>query len=159
LIGAALSMLLQINRDALDLTLRRVVPEDGRFREEAPPKQLESRKVTMLDIYGSLFFAGARTLEVNLPDPVGSERPAVVIRLRGRTALGATALRVLSVYASRLDRVGGRLYLSGVDPDLAVQLERTGVSEADALVLFPAGEYLGESSTEAYEAAERFVAG
>jgi SulP family sulfate permease len=159
LIGAALSMLLQVNRDALDLTLRRIVPEDGRFREEVPPKRLETRTVTMLDIYGSLFFAGARTLEVNLPDPIGSERPAVVVRLRGRTALGATALRVLSVYAEHLDRVGGRLYLSGVDPELVTQFERTGIADTDAMVLFAAGEYLGESSMAAYEAAERFVAG
>lgn len=41
--------------------------------------------MNLLDVYGSLFFAGARTLLEKLPDPRGSHRPAVVLRLRGRT--------------------------------------------------------------------------
>ena len=75
-----------------------------------------SRQVVLLDIYGSLYYAGAKTLQAHLPDPGGAVEPAVVIRLRGRAMLGATSFAVLSDYAERLDAVGGRLYLSGVDP-------------------------------------------
>ena len=48
--------------------------------------RLESHAVTMLDVYGSLFFAGARTLAEALPSAEGVVRPAVVLRLRGRSS-------------------------------------------------------------------------
>ena len=52
----------------------------------------------MLDVYGSLFYAGSRTLQAHLPDPTGSSR-RVVLRLRGRTTLGATFFTVVCRYA------------------------------------------------------------
>ena len=69
-IGVALSLLLQLNRGAMDL---RVVElrkrEDGRFEERPAPSSLPDRAVTVLDVYGSLLYAGARTLEARLPNP------------------------------------------------------------------------------------------
>ena len=59
----------------------------------------------MLDVYGSLFFAGARTLEANLPSTAGASRPVVVLRLRGRTRVGATLIDALDEYARDLSRV------------------------------------------------------
>jgi SulP family sulfate permease len=81
--------------------------------------------VTVLDIYGHLFFAGARTLERLLPTPRGSQSPAVVLRLRGRTRFGATFVDVLSRYAEQLREVGGKLYLTGVNEKLHRQLQRS----------------------------------
>jgi sulfate permease, SulP family len=122
-IGVALSLLLQLNKEALDLAVVELVPRlDGRFDERPAPARLRSRDVTLIDVYGSLYYAGSRTLQVKLPDPAGAESPVVVLRLRGRTALGATAFVVLAAYADRLQEVGGRLFLSGVDPGLFRQL-------------------------------------
>jgi SulP family sulfate permease len=159
-IGVALSLLLQLNREALDLTVVRLVPtQDGRFVVGPAPETLEDRSVTVLDVYGSLLFAGARTLEARLPDPAGVDRPAVVLRLRGRTSLSSTAVQVLSHYAARLDTVAGRLFLAGVEPHLVERLERTGSLRALGPVeLVPATEVLGASSREAYELATTFVA-
>lgn len=42
---------------------------DGRIEEHKPPKELTSDAVTVLDVYGNLFYAGARTLERLLPVP------------------------------------------------------------------------------------------
>jgi sulfate permease, SulP family len=159
-IGVALSLLLQLNREALDL---RVVElehfPDGRIAERPAPTRLEDRKITAIDVYGSLFYAGARTLQARLPDPTGAESPVVVLRLRGRTALGATSLVVLEEYARRLAASGGRLYLSGVDPALVEQLERTGRLDSDGPVrVYPAHPVLGESSAEAYQDAELWLA-
>ena len=72
--------------------------------------------MTVLDVYGSLLYAGARTLEARLPNPGDADVAVVVLRLRGRTQLGATALTVLRNYAERLSARGGRLYLTGLDP-------------------------------------------
>ena len=116
-IGVVLSLLLQLNQEAVDLTVVRLARrKDQRFVEAPAPTTLPSHEVTLLDVYGSLLFAGARTLQARLPDPAGSELPVVVLRLRGRTTLGATAFIVLADYAERLRSAGGHLFLSGVNP-------------------------------------------
>lgn len=158
-LGVALSLMMQLNREALDLRLVALVPDAaGRFEERDAPTALAARSVTLIDVYGSLYYAGARTLQARLPDPSGSERPAVVLRLRGRAMLGATAYVVLSDYARRLDHVGGRLYLSGVAPEVAEQLHRNAtVEQAGEVRLFLATPTVGESSLGAYHAAQQWL--
>ena len=159
-VGVALSLLLQLNREALDLKVVALEPSPGgRFIEREAPVRLASHAVTLLDVYGSLYYAGAKTLAVRLPDPAGAERPAVVLRLRGRTTLGASSLVVLDAYAARLAAVGGRLILSGTSPELLQQLRRTGREHLDAEVtVFPATAVIGDSSDEAYREAQRWLA-
>jgi sulfate permease, SulP family len=114
---------------------------------------LPSDQVTILDVYGSLLYAGSRTLQAQLPDPARSHAPAVVLRLRGRTSLGATFLKVITGYAERLAAVDGRLYLSGLDPSVAEQLRHTG--RLDGLVpIFEATPLLGVSTEAARHAAQ-----
>ena len=100
--------------------------DDGRFEERPAPTALPDRSVTVLDVYGSLLYAGARTLEARLPNPSTAASPVVVLRLRGRTSLGATALTVLRNYARQLKTLGGHLFLSGVDPNVVGIIRRTG---------------------------------
>ena len=103
LIGVVLSLLMQLNREAADLRVVQLIPrDDGAFVEQPAPPRLESRQVVLLDVYGSLFYAGARTLQARLPEPADAERPVVVLRLRGRAMLGSTAFAVLSDYAGLL---------------------------------------------------------
>ena len=155
-IGVVLSLLLQLNREAVDLRVVRLARlPDGRLEEGPAPARLASHEVALLEVYGSLLFAGARTLQSHLPDPAGSERAAVVIRLRGRVQLGATFAVVVEDYARRLQAAGGRLFLSGLDPALEDQLERTGTLPASA---FRATSIVGESTAAAYEAASAWVA-
>jgi hypothetical protein len=67
---------------------------------------------------------------------------------------------VLSTYAARLDAVGGRLYLSGVGPELVAQFTAAGrVSSEGPLRLQEATPVVGESSRVAYEAAEAWLIG
>ena len=106
-VGVALSLLLQLNQEAMDLAVVELMPRgDGRFEERPPPATLTSHHVTVLDVYGSLMYAGARTLQAHLPDPAGTQSPVVVIRLRRRTSLGATFVKVVADYADRLAGVG-----------------------------------------------------
>lgn len=152
-IGVSLSLLLQLNREALDLRIVELVPQDGGFREKAAPLTLQDDSVTMLDVYGSLLYAGSRTLQVRLPNPADVVRAAVVIRLRGRTQLGATFFSVIDDYAARLATGGGRLFLSGVDPSLLAQFERVGGASPSRISAVVATEVIGESSSAAYERA------
>jgi MFS superfamily sulfate permease-like transporter len=79
-IGVVLSLLLQLNQEAMDLTVVELVPTDGdQFREQPAPRILTSHQVTVLDVYGSLLYAGARTLQARLPEVAGRRAPAVVL--------------------------------------------------------------------------------
>ncbi len=159
-IGVVLSLLLQLNQEAVDLTVVRLARGEDRGLVEAPaPETLPSRAVTLLDVYGSLMFAGARTLQARLPDPAGAELPVVVLRLRGRTTLGATAFIVLADYAERVRSAGGHLFLSGVEADLLERLRRShGVDLQDAVTVVPASETILESTQQAYDDAEAWLA-
>jgi SulP family sulfate permease len=159
-IGVALSLLLQLNADAMDLRVvefRRL--PDGRVEEHPASSTLASRSVTILEVYGSLLYAGARTLEARLPNPSGAQVPVVALRLRGRTSLGATAFTVLRNYSERLAAVGGRLYLSGVDPTVVATFRRAEHIDDDGpLRIVEATSILGESTDAAAEEAEAWIA-
>ena len=156
-IGVALSLLLQLNKDAMDLSVVELVPAGhGRFTERPASATLPSDQVTILDVYGSLLYAGSRTLQARLPDPAGSHASAVVLRLRGRTSLGATFLKVIAGYAERLAAVDGRLYLSGLDPGVAERLRHTGRLEGPVRI-FEATPLVGESTETARHAAQTWL--
>src|SRR5690606_23215173 len=94
----------------------------GTVEERHPPQTLPSERVTVLDVYGSLFYAGVQTFERLLPRPEDSSRPVVVLRLRGRSSVGTTLIDVLFKYAKDLEVRGGRLYLSGLSPSVRKQI-------------------------------------
>ena len=132
--------------------------DDGRVEERPAPRSLTSREVTVLDVYGSLFYAGARTLEARLPNPAGADTPAVVIRMRGRTTVGATAITVLDAYAHRLSAVGGRLYMSGVEERIAETIRRSrDLEEGGPLQIMAATSIIGESTDAAFDAAQAWI--
>ena len=156
-IGVALSLLLQLNQEAMDLAVVELVPrDDGRFEERKPPAVLTSFHVTVLDVYGSLLYAGARTLQARLPAPGDARSPVVVLRLRRRTSLGSTFVKVVADYADQLVDSGGRLYLSGLDPSLTEQLHRTGHVDGPVRA-FEATPVVGESTQAAYLDAEAWL--
>jgi SulP family sulfate permease len=160
-VGVAITLLLQLNQEAVDLTVVELVPTgDGHFAQQAVPKKLRSHDVIVLDVYGSLLFAGARTLQARLPEVGSAHGPVVVLRLRGRTSLGSTFSRVLAAYARQVGAADGRVYVSGADPAVVRLLRRT----VPATVLppeqvFGATPVLGESTRSALQDAEDWLAG
>jgi SulP family sulfate permease len=158
-IGVLLTLLLFILTSAHDVTVRVMMRgPDGLVREFDPPSHLTSNATTVINVYGSLFFAGARKFEEQLPDPKGSVRPAVIIRLRGRQNLGATLIDVLDNYSDELERVGGRLFLADISEDTAVQLKRAGKLDLDRVVtLVPAEEAVQASTEEAVALAREWL--
>jgi SulP family sulfate permease len=160
-IGVVLSALLYLNKAATDIAVVALVERpDGRIEERPAPRQLPGNRVTVLDVYGHLFFAGARTLERLLPQPQDAANPAVVLRLRGRTTVGATLVEVLANYAGNLQAVHGRLYLSGLSNEVYEQMRRTGkltlIGPEQAYAVTP---IVGESTREAAAAAQAWLVG
>lgn len=158
-VGVVLSLLLQLNQDAMDLKVIQLTKRaDGKLVEHPAPTELPSNAVTLLDVYGSLLYAGSRTLRARLPDAAGSHHAVVVLRLRGRTELGATFFRVITTYSRQLQAHDGRLYLSGLDDELLDQLRRVGGVDLDGPVrAFAATEVVGDSTTQALEAADAWL--
>lgn len=158
-IGVVLSLLLQLNQDAMDLKVVQLTQRaDGKLVESPAPRDLPSNEVTLLDVYGSLLYAGSRTLRARLPAATAAHHTVVVLRLRGRTELGATFFRVISAYSRELQQVDGRLYLSGLDGELFDQLRRVGgVDLSGPVRAFPATEVVGESTGEALAVADAWL--
>ena len=114
-----------------------------------PPTHLPSNAATMLGVYGHLYYPGVQTLSRLLPRPKEAERPVVVLRLRGRTTVGATLINELSTYAEKLDAVHGRLYLPGIGERVCEQVVRTGrLHETNPVRVYTAPEDAGHTRAE-----------
>jgi SulP family sulfate permease len=161
-IGAALSAVLFVTAAAADVSVVELVERpDGSIEEREPARRLASNTVTVLDVYGNLFYAGARTLERRLPGPgPDTDHPVVVLRLRGRAAVGATLVEVLSDYARKLEAVNGRLYLSGIGETIEHPLVRAGKLRLTGPVrLYEATPIRGQSTRRAYADAQAWLVG
>jgi SulP family sulfate permease len=160
-LGVVLSLLLHVGTASTDVTVVELIEQsDGSVVERPAARRLDSNRVTTLDIYGHLFYAGAHTLEHLLPSPDDAQRPVVVLRLRGRRNLGATLIDVLTRYAEALQTAGGRLYLTGVSGHAYDQILRTGKLRLSGPVrVHEATPVLGESTREARAEAEAWLIG
>lgn len=155
-LGVVLSLLLQLNQESMDLRVVGLRPDaKGRFTETTVPTTLQDDDVVVLDVYGSLFYAGARTLRLRLPDPGAARRAVVILRLRGRTTLGATFVSVIGDYGNALEANDGALYLAGVDDDIADRWERDGLnSNLAGVELYRAKPQVFGSTYEAFLGAQ-----
>lgn len=158
-IGVLLSIILYLASASTDVAVVQMEREaDGRVRMRAPDGSLKSHSVTVLDIEGSLFFAGARRVEELLPSPRGSREAVVILRMRGRPSVGSTFVDVIDDYAEALSHANGKLYLSGVDPAVRQQIEHAGkLLPFDNVKLFDYSEYVGESTDKAIADAEAWL--
>jgi SulP family sulfate permease len=158
-LGVALPGLLYLVQASNDVSVVELVElGDGGVEERKAPEQLESNKVTILDVYGHLFYAGARIFERLLPEPARARDLAVVLRLRGRTQVGATLIEVLLRYADKLTAANGRLYLSGLSSNVHDEFVESGKLALDGPVrAFEATPRLGHSTRQAYAEAEAWL--
>jgi len=157
-IGVVLAALLFLNESSEVRIVQLVRHPEGLVEELDPPRKLPDEEVTVLHVYGHLYYAGARTLEENLPSARASRRPVVVLRLRGRTVVGATLVDVLASYADELERADGRLHLSGMSEEAYAHLSSSEkLREHRNLQLFEATTVLGESTRAAGDAGRAWL--
>jgi sulfate permease, SulP family len=158
-LGVALSAVLYLYQSAADVSVVELVERpDGRIEERKPAKRLRSHDVTVLDVYGHLFYAGARTLGRLLPKPADAQNPVVILRLRGRITVGATLIDELTGYADQLAEANGRLYLTGLSEEVDEQMASTGkLREADPVRAYSATPIVGESTRAAVDDARMWL--
>ena len=159
-IGVLIAALLHVAHASTEVSVVELVARpDGQIEERPAPERLPGNEVTILDVYGHVFFAGARTLERLLPHPGPDPRPVVVMSLRGYPSIGATMIEVLSDYADELERVDGRLYLCGISgKSLQRLLETEGFDRTGRVRVYEATNIVWESLRRARDDAEEWLA-
>jgi SulP family sulfate permease len=159
LFGVVLSFLLHVLRQANKVTIIQWVPQPEGFPVEQPaPRQLPSRQLTLLHVYGSLFFAAAKNLEEMLPAVEQTTHAVVAISVRGAGEIGSTFLIVLERYAKALHAHDSKLMLVGVDEPTRGQLAKTGVLELIGEEnVFMATPQLGAAMNQAIAAAHAWL--
>ncbi len=160
LIGVLLSGLIYFAVSSVDVRLKELQPlPDGLYLEKTAPKSLPSHAVTILQVYGNLFYASIERLGEMLPAVQGAERPVVILRLRQHSQISSTFINLLERYHAELDAVGGKLILAGVSPRIKEQLDKTETT-GDVLGeedIFHLTEILGESMRAAVLAAQSWL--
>ena len=109
-IGVALSLMLQLNREALDLRVVAARAPAGRWTvwNSRHHRRVKDDRASPRSTYTAASITPAPgPSRPACPRSAMHNRPVVIIRLRGRTSLGSTSLTVLSGYGDRLCR-GGR---------------------------------------------------
>jgi SulP family sulfate permease len=159
LLGVLLSIFQYWVSSSLDIRLVELAPqEDGSWKEKSGPDKLQSRQVTLLDIYGSLHYAAVYTLEDLLPSPDESEEAVVILRLRGRDQISSSFIEVVERYAQQTQAKGGKLILAGVHENVKAQLDATETTETIAEEdIFLETDTLRESTNAALEAAKQWL--
>jgi SulP family sulfate permease len=148
--GVVVAAIVFIYRASVDVRVQELTVVGDRLHIGAPPSTLRPDDVTVLDVDGNLFYAGARTFGRLLPSARDVGRPVVVVRLRGQHDLGSTFFKVISGYADQVRQQGGRLILAGVEPDVEARLRRTGlITSIGEDNVYPAGSIFGDSVLEA----------
>jgi SulP family sulfate permease len=159
LFGMALSIVLHVFRESNKIVVTEWVLQPGGFPIERPaPRRLPSHQLTVLQVYGSLFFAAAKSMEEMLPEVDNTTRAVVAISLRGKSEIGSTFVTVLQRYCMALQARGSRLMLVGVDPVVRDQLAKTGIlaviGEDNVFVATP---QLGEALNQAVSVANAWL--
>jgi len=159
LFGVVMSILLNTIRQSNKVVVVHwVLQAQGFPVEQPPPKRLPSSQLTVLQVYGSMFFAAAKNMEEMLPAVGDSTRAVVAIILRGKSDIGSTFMTVLQHYSQALQARQGKLMLVGVDPLVRDQLAKTGVlkliGEENVFVATP---QLGAALNQAVAAANTWL--
>src|SRR5512139_3339174 len=154
-----LSMVLYVFRQSNKVVVTQWVLQPNGFPLEQPaPKQLPSYQLTVLHIYGSLFFAAAKNLEEMLPNVDETTHAVVAISLRGQGEIGSTFMGVLQRYTESLQARNSQLMLIGVDEAARDQLAKTKVLKLiGEKNVFLATPQLGEAMNQAVETAQAWL--
>jgi SulP family sulfate permease len=156
--GVALSFAAFAYRESESTSVVEAVTDERGYATEKPvPDDLPSDRVTRLNIYGSLFFAGARNLEEDLPEVDKTHNAVVILSLRGYHELGSTFITVLGRYVKSLQANGNTLMLVNVSQAAHEQLLRTHfLSVIGEGNVFLVSEH-GETTRQANERAQQLI--
>lgn len=159
LVGVAFAIMLSVVSASNQVRVVRIIPQEKGFPiETAAPAQLPSNEITLLMIYGSVFFAAAQAIKENLPKVDDTDHAVVILGLRGHSEVGSTFITTLWRYFEELKAHNSKLMIVGIDKDVYEQFRRTGLlDELGAESVYIATEYLGEAMNRALAEARSWL--
>ena len=160
-VGVICSLLLQLNREQMDLRVVRLTRnEAGLLVEQPVPATLPDAEPVVLDVYGSLLYAGARTLGARLPEPTALEAAGGDPPAARPDVTGLDVLRRDRQLRRALDAAGGRLYLSGVQQQMVDRFHHSQVQDVQGKIkVFHATEVIGASTIAALRGRPQWLVG
>lgn len=159
LAGVAFSILLFVFQESnrVRITEWETVP-NGYPIEKPVPAKLLSNRVTLLNIYGSVFFAASKTIEASLPSPDECEHAVVILGLRGHSEIGGTIINTLWQYSDKLKEHHSKLKLVGINQEIRNKLKGTGfLQELGEENVYMAAAQLGVSLNNAIRDGEAWI--
>ena len=161
LVGVAFSIILSVVSASNQVRVVRVIQKEDKFPIEAPlPAILPSNEITMLMIYGSVFFAAAQNIIDSLPKVDTTDRAVLMLGLRGHSEIGSTFITTLWRYFDELKAHNSKLMIVGIEQDVYEQFRRTGFLEAlGEENVFLATPQFGEAMNLALDEAKRWLDG
>jgi SulP family sulfate permease len=158
-LGVVLSLLLHIYTSSLQVRVMQLVPVGDDDIEERPaPAELPSNQATVLQFYGSPYFAAVSRRKQLIPLTEKAQNAVLILNLRREDYVGSTYLNWLEDFADEMRASDNKLMLADVREMVRQELEETGVIEAiGAENVFPATSRLGASTYQAVAAANEWI--
>jgi SulP family sulfate permease len=132
--------------------------DDGHWQTRPTPEKLTSDQVTVIQIYGNVYFADVYSADELLPSYEGVTNAVLIYSMRGREATDLTALDYAKKLSRKYQESGNRLMLCGVEANVMKQMQDGGLIEAIGEEnILPMQSLIGGSINEAYEIANRWI--
>ena len=159
--GVVLSLLLFTFKAVSKIKAVRIARrEDGRFEIGPLPETLPSNEVTAMELLGTVYFASVYSYDELLPDFRETKNAVLILNMRDRQTIFETTVDFAEKFVPKVHASGNQFMLCNVTNAV---LEQIKVTEAYNMIgeenIFPSSPIIGASLEEAWEAAEKWIAG
>ena len=157
--GVILSLLLYTFASLKEVKIVELVRrDDGHWETKPAPESLTSNEITVMQIYGNLYFADVYSSDELLPSYEESTNAVLIYSLRGRESIDLTTIDYILKLAHKYRESGNRLMLCGVEKNVMKQMQDGELIEAMGEGnVHPIQPLIGGSIEQAYEIAERWI--
>ena len=157
--GVILSLLLYTFESLKEVKIVELVRrDDGHWETKPAPESLTSNEITVMQIYGNLYFADVYSSDELLPSYEESTNAVLIYSLRGRESIDLTTIDYILKLAHKYRESGNRLMLCGVEKNVMKQMQDGELIEAMGEGnVHPIQPLIGGSIEQAYEIAERWI--
>jgi SulP family sulfate permease len=139
---------------AVELVLR----DDGHCDTRPTPEELTSDEITVIQIYGNIYFADVYSADDLLPSYEQATNAVLIYSMRGRESIDLTTIEYIKKLSKKYNESGNRLMLCGVEENVLNQMKNGELIEAIGEEnVIPIQPQIGGSIKLAYEAANRWI--
>jgi SulP family sulfate permease len=132
--------------------------DDGDWDTRPVPDKLTSDEITVIQIYGNIYFADVYSADDWLPSYEEATNAVLIYSMRGRESIDLTTIEYIKKLSYKYNETGNRLMLCGVEENVLNQMKNGGLIEAigEGNVI-PIQPQIGGSIKLAYEIADRWI--